>query len=102
MASESYVDQQEAVVRELKGCCDCNALVLCTRHSTYFLQRPYIYPESGTAQEEWCESEEQVAFKEADWGLAFCDVVARWAHMVASMSYARHGRTFFARDFTEV
>ena len=44
LARENYVDQQEAVVRELKNCAGCVEPTLCFRHSLYFATRPYFYP----------------------------------------------------------
>ena len=40
-----YVDQQEAVVKEMERCQPCKKPVLCCRHSAYFEARPYIFPD---------------------------------------------------------
>ena len=44
MMREIYVDQQEAVARELRHCKDCKEPILCVRHSAYFSAKPYVYP----------------------------------------------------------
>lgn len=43
--NELYVDQQEAVVRDLDRCQHCKSPVLCSRHFSYFDSKPYIHPE---------------------------------------------------------
>ena len=46
VAWQLYVDQQEAVVRDMERCQLCEKPVLCARHSEYFAGRPYVYPEN--------------------------------------------------------
>lgn len=41
---EIYVDQQEAVARDVGRCEHCVEPVLCQRHSYFFAAKPYIYP----------------------------------------------------------
>ena len=45
VAWQLYVDQQEAVVREMEKCRLCRKPVLCQQHSVYFAVKPYIFPE---------------------------------------------------------
>ena len=40
-----YVDQQEAVVKDMGRCQQCKKPVLCYCHSQYFAARPYVFPE---------------------------------------------------------
>jgi hypothetical protein len=42
---EVYLDQQAAVMRDVKKCGDCVAPVLCFRHHQYYIQRPFVYLE---------------------------------------------------------
>jgi len=51
VASELYVDQQEAVVRELSRCPGCFAPQLCQRHELYFQSKPYYYPAGAWSPE---------------------------------------------------
>lgn len=37
-----YLEQQEAVYRELKNCAKCHVPHLCQRHTDYFLRKPFI------------------------------------------------------------
>ena len=46
VAWQLYVDQQEAVVRDMERCQLCKKPVLCARHSVYFAARPYVFPEN--------------------------------------------------------
>ena len=47
MSWQLYVDQQEAVVRDMERCQQCKKPVLCGRHSAYFEARPYVFPDEG-------------------------------------------------------
>jgi hypothetical protein len=38
----TYLEQQEAVFREVEQCQGCQAPHLCARHSQYYLSRPYV------------------------------------------------------------
>ena len=58
VASESYCDQQTAVVREMETCNGCLPPFTCEKHSYYFMMRPYAYPEMCPTQDENCESED--------------------------------------------
>jgi hypothetical protein len=44
-ADEVYVDQQEAVAKDMNRCGDCVEPVACMKHSEYFAARPYFYPD---------------------------------------------------------
>jgi hypothetical protein len=44
-ADEVYIDQQEAVARDMSRCGDCVEPVACMKHSEYFAARPYFYPD---------------------------------------------------------
>ena len=56
MMREIYIDQQEAVARELRHCKDCKEPILCVRHSAYFSAKPYVYP-----AENLCSSHNELA-----------------------------------------
>ena len=45
VAWQLYVDQQQAVVRDMEKCRLCQKPVLCERHSVYFSVKPYVSPE---------------------------------------------------------
>ena len=47
VAWQIYVDQQEAVVKDMERCRQCEKPVLCERHSIYFAVKPYVYPDEG-------------------------------------------------------
>ena len=45
VAWQHYVDQQEAVVKDMEKCRLCMKPVLCEQHSAYFAKKPYVYPD---------------------------------------------------------
>jgi hypothetical protein len=57
-ADEVYIDQQEAVARDMSRCGECVEPVACLKHSEYFAVRPYFYPEQHYDWSEAVESDE--------------------------------------------
>jgi Family of unknown function (DUF5641) len=53
----TYLEQQEAVFREVEKCQGCHAPHLCIRHSQYYLFRPYV-SQPPTFQGDGCQVKE--------------------------------------------
>ena len=55
MALSAYVDQQNAVLRDVQKCRECCAPYMCSRHGQYYMSKPFVYVAQELAAEKLSE-----------------------------------------------